>query len=113
MASHKQQLDFVIDQMGPPGAVTAKSMFGEYAIYCDGKIVALFCDNQLFVKPTEQGRAFIKDVVEAPPYPGAKPYFLIEEKIEDRRWISELISLTARALPLPKQRAGKSLRARG
>ena len=91
MASDKSQLEFVLDQIRNAGVVKAKSLFGEYGIYCDGKIAALFCDNQLFVKPTERGRAYVQDPVEAPPYPGSKPYFLIEEKIEDRDWISELI----------------------
>lgn len=59
MASDKNQLEYVLDQIGKAGVVTAKSMFGEYGIYCDGKIVGLFCDNQLFVKPTERGRAYI------------------------------------------------------
>ena len=108
MASDKNQLDFVLDQLGPAGVVTAKSMFGEYGIYCDGKIVALFCDNQLFVKPTDRGRAYVHSPVEAAPYPGAKPYFLIEDKIEDRNWISELIRLTAQDLPPPKKRAEKA-----
>jgi len=101
MASDKKQLDFVLDQMSAAGVITAKSMFGEYGIYCDGKIVALFCDDRLFVKPTPGGRAFIKDVVEAPPYPGAKPYFLIEDNIDDPEWVSSLIKVTARELPLP------------
>ena len=57
MASDKNQLDFVLDQIRDAGVVTAKRMFGEFGIYCDGKIVALFCDNQLFVKPTDRGRA--------------------------------------------------------
>ena len=74
MASDKSQLDFVLDQIDDAGVVTARSMFGEYGIYCDGKIVALFCDNRLFVKPTQGGRDHVGDVVEAPPYPGAKPY---------------------------------------
>jgi len=104
MASDKNHLDFVLDQIGPAGVVTAKRMFGEYGIYCDGKIVALFCDSQLFVKPTARGRAYICNPVEAAPYPGAKPYFLLQEKIEDRDWISGLIRLTAKELSLPKTR---------
>lgn len=108
MASDKKQLDFVLDQMRSAGVVTAKSMFGEYGIYCDGKIVALFCDNQLFVKPTDRGRAFIQSVVSAAPYPGAKSYFLIEDRIEDRDWMSELIRLTALELPAPKKKTGKA-----
>lgn len=77
-------------------------MFGEYALYCEGKDVALVCDNQLFVKPTEGGRAFIGDVNEAPPYPGAKPSFLIDARVEDRQWISKLIRITYEELPEQK-----------
>lgn len=108
MASDKNQLEFVMDQTGKAGVMTSKRMFGEYGIYCDGKIVALFCDNQLFVKPTEGGRAYIKNPIEAPPYPGAKMYFLIEDKIEDQDWVSELIRLTAQEVPLPKDKVLKS-----
>lgn len=107
MASDKNQLEFALDQMGNAGEVTARSMFGEYGIYCDGKIVALFCDNKLFVKPTQSGRTFIGDPVESPPYPGAKPYFLIEEKIEDRDWLAELVRITASELPPPKKKSGR------
>jgi TfoX/Sxy family transcriptional regulator of competence genes len=113
MASDKNQLDFVLEQMAAAGAVTAKSMFGEYGIYCEGQIVALFCDNQLFVKPTAGGRSYIGTPVEAPPYPGAKPYFLIEDKIEDRAWISGLIRLTAQELSSPKEPAAKLLKRSG
>jgi DNA transformation protein and related proteins len=112
MASDKNQLDFVLEQIGPAGGVTAKRMFGEYGIYCDGKIVALLCDNQLFVKPTNRGRAYIHSPVEAPPYPGAKSYFLIEDKLEDRGWISGLIRLTAEELSLPTKQAEKPLKRR-
>jgi len=51
-------------------------MFGAYGIYSNGKLFALVCDNKLYIKATESGRVFIKDVVEAPPYPDAKPSFL-------------------------------------
>ena len=112
MASDRNQLDFVLDQMGDAGTVTARSMFGEYGIYCDGKIVALFCDNRLFVKPTERGRAFLRTVVDAPPYPGAKPYLLVEDGIDDRQWLSRLISLTAQALPPPKQKPARKAKKR-
>ncbi|MBU1240598.1 competence protein TfoX, partial [Myxococcota bacterium] len=54
------------------------------------------------VKPTSAGRAFIGNVVEAPPYPGARPSFLIEDQLEDREWLSQLIALTEQELPEPK-----------
>jgi TfoX/Sxy family transcriptional regulator of competence genes len=90
MASDLGFIDFIVDQMGDAGCISHKKMFGEYAIYCNGKVVALVCDNRLFVKPTDGGRAYIDDLVEAPPYPGAKPYFLIEDAFEDREWIGGL-----------------------
>ena len=103
MATDQSFIDFLVDQMSGTGAITFRKMFGEYAIYCGGKVVALVCDNQLFVKPTEAGKVHIgADLVEAPPYPGAKMYFLIEDKFEDREWISDLIMITAKELPESK-----------
>ena len=102
MASDQEFVDFLVDQMQGAGDITFRKMFGEYAIYCNGKVVALICDNQLFVKPTEGGRAHIGAVVEAPPYPGAKPSFLIEDTFEDREWLTALIRITEKELPAPK-----------
>lgn len=101
MATDKDFIEFVVDQMSGVSGITAKKMFGEYAVYCQGKVVALVADNQLFVKPTDKGRAFIGNVVEAPAYPGAKPSFLIDE-FDDREWLCELIRITTQELPLPK-----------
>ncbi len=110
MASELGFIEFIVDQIENAGVITYKKMFGEYAIYSDAKVVALVCDNQLFIKPTEGGRSFIKDVVEAPPYPGAKLNFLIEDKFEDREWISDLIRITVKELPEPKPRKKTSKR---
>lgn len=107
MASDKSFVDFIADQIENAGTITYKKMFGEYVIYSDGKIFALVCDNQLFIKPTGGGRSFIGDVVEAPPYPGAKLSFLIEDKFEDREWISNLIRITVNELPEPKTKKNK------
>ena len=107
MASDQTFIDFLVDQMGEAGSITYRKMFGEYAIYCGGKVVALVCDNQLYVKPTEGGKTYIENIVEAPPYPGAKLYFLIEDKFEDREWISDLIRITAKELPSPKPKSKK------
>lgn len=102
MASDQKFVDYVIEQIENAGEITAKKMFGEYGIYSDGKIFALICDNKLFVKPTKSGREFIGDVVEAPPYKGAKPSLLIEDKLEDREWLSELVRISVKELPPPK-----------
>jgi TfoX/Sxy family transcriptional regulator of competence genes len=105
MSSELQTIEFIAEQMEGAGEITYRAMFGEYALYCDGKIMALVCDDQLFVKPTEAGRSFIEDVVEVPPYPGAKPYFLIEDQIEDREWIATLVRLSVKELPEPKPKS--------
>jgi len=102
MASDLDFVEFVVDQMGNAGVISHRQMFGGHTIYCGGKVVALVCDNQLFVKPTKAGKSFIGNVVEAPAYPGAKPSLLIEEQLEDKDWISSLIRLTENELPQPK-----------
>ena len=107
MASDQKFVDFVIEQMNTSGQISYKKMFGEYSIYFDDKIFALICDNKLYIKPTLSGRAYLKEVVEASPYPGAKPSFLIEEGLEDRDWLKELVSLTVKELPQPKPKKPK------
>ncbi|WP_421800137.1 TfoX/Sxy family protein [Haliscomenobacter sp.] len=107
MASDQTFVDFIVDQIENAGEISAKKMFGEYGLYSGEKLFALICDNKLFIKPTQAGRTFIGDVVEAPPYPGAKPSFLIEEKVEDRGWLSELVRISAAELPMPKPKKKK------
>ncbi len=111
MASDAGFVEFIVEQIEDAGEITYKKMFGEYGLYSDGIIMALICDDQLFVKPTEAGKAFIKEGVEAPPYPGAKPYFLIEDQFDDREWISSLIRVTVEELSKikskPKQKKKK------
>lgn len=107
MASDKSFVDFVTGQINNVGEITAKKMFGEYGLYADGKLFGLICDNKLFIKPTQTGREFIGAVNESPPYEGAKPSFLIEEKIEDSDWLSKLISISLKELPTPKPKQGK------
>jgi TfoX/Sxy family transcriptional regulator of competence genes len=108
MASKQSTVDYILEQIAMAGTVAAKKLFGEYAVYCDGKVVALICDDQLFVKPTTAGRAFIGDCETASPYPGAKPYLLIAgDDWDDSEYLSHLIKLTAAELPLPKPKKKK------
>jgi TfoX/Sxy family transcriptional regulator of competence genes len=104
MSSDTGFVEYVCDQMGEAGRLRSRQMFGEFAIYCDDKVVALVCDDSLFVKLTSGGRAFIGEPVEAPPYAGAKPHFLIEDRLDDREWLTALIRVTVHDLPAPKPR---------
>lgn len=105
MASAQSTVDYIVDQLGGTEIVTAKKMFGEYGIYLSGKMVAMVCDGQLFVKLSDGGRKFIGTPKEAPPYPGAKPCFLISgEKWDDSSWLRQLVEITAAELPAAKKR---------
>lgn len=102
MPNDQDFIDFVVDQVQNRGEVTYRHMFGGTTLYVNGKVVGLICDNQLFVKPTEAGRAYIGAVVEAPPYEGAKNSFLIGDEIEDAEWLAELLAITENELPPPR-----------
>jgi len=103
MASEQRTVDFITDQIARAGSIRSRKMFGEYAVYCDEKVVAFVCDDQLFIKPTDAGRRFIGTPDEAPAYPGSKLYFRIAEDLwDDHEWLTSLVRTTAGALPLPK-----------
>lgn len=91
--------------MATAGNIRSRKMFGEYAIYCDDKVVALVCDDQLFLKITEPGRAVVKTQILGPAYPGAKDSFIIsEDDWDDAEYLSQLARVTADSLPMPKKR---------
>lgn len=103
MASSLEFVQFACDQLSGAGELTYRKMFGEYGVYCDGKIFALVCDDQLFIKVTEAGKEFAPETLLAPPYEGAKPCFLIED-LEDRDFLAEFARRTLEALPPPKEK---------
>ncbi len=107
MASDQSFADYVRDQMRGAGDVTIRKMFGEYAVYLDGKVVALVCDNQCFVRPTDTGRAFLGTCTEGHPFPGSKPHILLAEELDDAERVAELVRITAREMPLPKRKSAK------
>ncbi|MET1754964.1 TfoX/Sxy family protein [Novosphingobium sp. RD2P27] len=108
MATQERTVEFIIGQLAGVSGILAGKMFGEYGIWCDGKIVALICDDQLFVKPTAPGRELAGGVAEVSPYPGAKPSLLIDpDRWDDADWLVALIRATADALPAPKPKRSK------
>jgi TfoX/Sxy family transcriptional regulator of competence genes len=110
MTTTKQTITFLLEQLSNVGDVSARPMFGEYGLYCGGKVVALVCNDQLFLKPTHAGRAFIREVTESPAYQGAKPSLLITADLwDDSEWLCQLIQITAAELPLPKPKKPKKL----
>lgn len=98
MACTPDFVQYVADQCAGAGEIKARKMFDDYALYADGKLFALLCDDALYVKPTEAGRALLPSVDLRPPYPGAKPHFLIEN-VDDRAFLAALVRATCSALP--------------
>jgi TfoX/Sxy family transcriptional regulator of competence genes len=111
MASDREFVTFVCEQLHGAGEISSKRMFGEAAIYLNGKVVGLVCDNQLFLKATEPGRAKIGSPVEAPPFPGANNWFLMTD-LDDPEFLADLVRATAEALPAPKIKAKKTRRSK-
>lgn len=106
MASNVEFVKYVADQLSGAGAVTYRKMFGEYGMYLDGKIFALICNDQLYIKITEAGRRLMPELETAPPYEGAKDYFLFEE-IDDKNLLVKLVTATWEELPVPKPKKAK------
>jgi len=104
MSTSPSTIAFLLDQLSDLPDVRALAMFGEYALYCGDKVVALVCDNQLFVKITAPGKALVgAGYQEGQAYPGAKPSMLIgADLIEDSERLCELVRVTAAALPPPQ-----------
>lgn len=107
MASDQKFVDFIVAQIQQAGTITVKKMFGEYGIYSEDKIFGVICDNKLFIKPTNAGREFIGNPIELSPYEGAKPSFVVDDKIEDSEWVSKLVRVTVKELPEPKPKSRK------
>lgn len=106
MASSAEFVEYVCDQISGAGEVTYKKMFGEYGIYCKGKVIGVICDNQFFVKKTEAGAELYPEGEEAAPYTGAKPHFVID-CLHDRDFMERFITATEQELPAPKPKARK------
>lgn len=104
MSTKKETIDFIMNQIQTSGNVRSRKMFGEYAIYCNEKVVALVCDDQLFVKMNEASLKFLDKENASPPYPGAKGHLMVpEDKWEDSDWMSRLF-LETEKLVVPSKK---------
>lgn len=106
MASNPDFVQYIADQCSDAGEIVVMKMFGDYGIYCDGKIFGLICDNSFYLKPTDAVRPMLREVALRPPYDGAKDYFYITD-IDDRDYLSALVRETCKALPEPRSKKKK------
>ena len=107
MPTSKETVTFLLEQLAPLD-VQARAMFGEYGLYCDEKVVGFISDELLFVKPSKADAGFGPETVVAPPYPGAKDYWLVSgDQVSNVEWLQAFVQATADALPVPKPKAKK------
>ena len=101
MASNTDFVQYIVDQCSGAGDIAVKKMMGDYCIYCNGILFGLICDNNLFVKVTEPGRAVLREEILRPPYPGARDYFYITD-VDDSDYLEKLVRVTLPALADPR-----------
>ncbi len=112
MANKQETLDLIAFHAAGAGNVRIKKMFGEAALYLDEVVVALICDDRLYLKPTEAGKEVLGEPELGPPYPGAKDHFVVPESaVTDSGNLVELLQVTKANLPSPKpkKRLGKGV----
>ena len=103
MASKKEYLDFVLEQLSDLDDISYRAMMGEYIIYYKGKIIGGIYDDRFLVKPVTSAKALMPDSVMELPYDGAKEMLLVDN-IDDKAFLCELFNAIADELPEPKKR---------
>ena len=90
MASSKEYLEYVLEQLSEVEGLRYRPMMGEYLIYCRGKLVGGVYDDRLLVKPTKSACALLPDAPREEPYPGGKPMLLVTE-MDNKPLLRELL----------------------
>ena len=103
MASNKEYLDFILEQLSGLENVTWKAMMGEYIIYWRGKIVGGIYDDRFLVKPTKSALAMMPDADLELPYEGAKEMLLVDN-VDNRAFLERLLTAMYDELPAPKKK---------
>ena len=103
MASSKEYLEFVLEQLSEIDDITYRAMMGEYIIYFRGKIIGGIYDDRFLVKPTKSALALMPDANKELPYEGAKEMILVED-IDNRGFLKELFEAMYDELPTPKKK---------
>ena len=106
MATGREYLTFILDQLSGLDGVTHRAMMGEYILYYRGRIAAYLCDDRLLVKPVAVARSLLPNAPMEPPYPGGKEMLLVED-VDDPAFLAALLEAMDPELPLPKPKKPK------
>ncbi len=103
MASSREFLEYIREQLSNTDDITYRAMMGEYIIYCRGRIIGGIYDDRFLVKPTAAARAMMPAAESQLPYPGAKE-MLVVDNVDDRVFLNELVNAIADEMPLPRRK---------
>lgn len=103
MASSKEYLDFVLEQLSGLEEITYRAMMGEYIIYYRGRIIGGIYDDRLLVKPVKPAVSMMPDAVYELPYDGAKAMLLVDN-IDSKEFLTRLVDEMYPELPAPKKK---------
>ncbi len=99
MATDKAAAERILACLSAALDARIKPMFGEYGVYADEKLIGQINENRLFIKTTKFGEEYAPELEKAPPYPGAKPAFIVpEQRLADTEWLREFAAGTRRVL---------------
>jgi TfoX/Sxy family transcriptional regulator of competence genes len=105
MATQKETVDFILEKLRDRKCFSARAMFGEYALYADGKVVALVCDNQLYVKVLPTSHTLESICEKGSPYPGAKAHYIVDEgQFATLEELPEILRAISVSLPEKKKK---------
>ena len=103
MASSKDYLEYILDQLSGLDDISYRAMMGEYIIYYRGKVVGGIYDDRFLVKPVKSAMAMMPDANLELPYEGAKEMLLVDD-VENREFLRELLEAMYDELPAPKKK---------
>ena len=101
MASSKEYLDFILEQLSGVESITFKPMMGEYILYMNGRIFGGIYDDRFLVRPTQSAMTMMPDADRELPYEGAKEMLLVDN-VDNRGFLNELLNAMYSELPAPK-----------
>ena len=106
MATDKEYLNYILDQLSDLDNIIHRQMMGEYIIYYRGRIAAYLCDNRLLIKPTKTAKKLLPEAPLEPPYEGAKDMLLAEDT-DDKKFLTMLFESIYDELSEPKPKKKK------
>jgi TfoX/Sxy family transcriptional regulator of competence genes len=104
MTTSPTSIAHVLDTL--PGT-SARAMFGEYALYLEGRVIGLVCDDTLFIKPVKGAIALLPGAEMGPPYPGAKDHIIVADALDDADLMGRMLRILVAEVPLPKPKKAK------